>query len=255
MNKDFEIYKNIKDKCLKREGIFIGEGHFIVKRMIETGQEILSILCVPENYEEYKTLADGRFPVYSLETGEFHLLAGFKFHRGVMGAAKRPSFSSLEKFLKENPEASRLAVLPEIREIENMGSLIRSAAAFGLNALVVGPGCCDPYSRKGIRCSMGNLFSVTLIPYEWDGAAIARLKEGGFSLTGTALTEKAVEIRNFRASSKNAIVLGNEAEGLPEVWQNACDSIVKIPIHKGIDSLNVGVAGGIFFYELSKNNL
>lgn len=247
---DISLYSNIRDRDLRREGILIAEGRYLASRLLSSGLEILSVLCAGRMAAEFNELARGRCPVHVAEEAEIEGLAGFPFHRGVMAAAPRPDFSAIEGFLAGNPGCRNLAVCPRLSQDENLGSVIRSAAALGADAVAIGPRSCDPLSRKALRASMGAAFSLPIVMMEEESGAIALLKRHGFTVCGASTGSISVPLDSARPAGKRAVVFGNEAEGLPVETASLCDEIVHVPMHNDTDSLNVAVAAGIILYTL-----
>ncbi|MBN2534112.1 MAG: RNA methyltransferase [Spirochaetales bacterium] len=245
-----EVYGNLTDRDLKKEGIFIGEGRYVVERMIQAGCDILSILCLPEYTGYFTGLAKGRYPVIEKTKDEVSRLTGFRFHRGVIAAAERSRLPGMDTYLAALPGKAVLAVLPSISEAENAGSIMRSASAFSLDGVITGPGCIDLFSRKAIRCSMGAVFDMPVLVFQDHREAIAIIHRHGFHITGTTLSAKGKPLEGFHFPGKCALVFGHEADGLTAPWDTACDTYVTIPISSRVDSLNVGIAAGILFYLL-----
>jgi tRNA G18 (ribose-2'-O)-methylase SpoU len=249
---DWEIYRNLKDRDLKKEGIFIGEGRFVVERMISAGCDILSILCLPDYTGDIAGVPKNRYPVIEKTKDELQQITGFRFHRGILAAARRLEFPDLDTWLPTLPPKAAVAVLPSISEAENTGSIIRSAVAFSLTGVALGPGSIDPLSRKAIRCSMGAVFDMPIAMFEGHDAAVTTLHQHGFHIIGATPSSRGESLRGFQFPGKSAIVLGHEADGLTPPWERGCDSYVRIPISGGVDSLNAGVAAGIVFYALAR---
>jgi tRNA G18 (ribose-2'-O)-methylase SpoU len=181
---------------------------------------------------------------------EIESLAGFPFHRGVMAAAPRPAFTTIDAFLAGNPGCRNLVVCPRLSQDENLGSVIRSAAALGADAVAIGPRSCDPLSRKALRASMGAAFSLPIIMLEEEPGAIALFKRHGFTVYGASTGNASVPLATARPAAKRAVVFGNEAEGLPGETASLCDEIIHVPMHNDTDSLNVAVAAGIILHFL-----
>lgn len=247
---DISLYSNIRDRDLKREGILIAEGRHLASRLLSSGLEILSVLCAGRMAAEFNELARGRCPVHVAGDAEMESLTGFPFHRGVMAAASRPAFSTIDEYLAVNPRCRNLAICPRLSQDENLGSVIRSSAALGADALIIGPRSCDPLSRKALRASMGAAFSLPIVMMEEEPGAIALLKRHGFTVYGASTGSVSVPLDSARPAGKRAVVFGNEAEGLPGEIASLCDEIVHIPMHNDTDSLNVAVAAGIILHFL-----
>jgi RNA methyltransferase, TrmH family len=253
---EWEVYKNLKERDLRKEGIFIGEGRYIVQRMIETGCQVLSLLCHPGCAAEFTGLSSNNIPVIEKTKEEMHQITGFKFHRGVLAAARRPEILDLDTLLEDLPSRAAVAVLPSVSEPENAGSIIRSAAAFSIEGIITGPGCIDLLSRKAIRCSMGAVFTIPRVSFSRHISAINTLHGHGFSIIGTSPSLDGESLNgepldSFRFPGKTAVVFGHESGGLPPPWDRECDTYLTIPVSTTVDSLNVGVSAGIIFYALA----
>jgi tRNA G18 (ribose-2'-O)-methylase SpoU len=145
-------------------------------------------------------------------------------------------------------------VCPEINDVENLGVIIRNAAAFGVDALLIGPKCADPFSRRSLRASMGAALKLTIIRSADLFRDIGDLKSRGIVILGSVIAEDAAPLGGLSVPEKWALLLGNEAQGLGQQWLAQCDRKVMIPINSGIDSLNVAVASGIFMFYLQKES-
>lgn len=249
-----EVFRNLKDRDLKREGIFIGEGRYVVERMLKAGCDVLSILCLPEYAGYFTELSGNRFPVIEKTKDELVQITGYRFHRGILAAARRPNFPDLGTYVASLPQKAALVVLPSISESENIGSIIRSASAFSLKGIAIGPGCMDPLSRKAIRCSMGAVFNIPVAVFTDHQSAITILHEYGFHIIGTTPSSRGIPLEGFHFPQKSAIVFGHEADGLKPPWDHACDTYLNIRISTRVDSLNVGIAAGIILYTLSEGS-
>jgi TrmH family RNA methyltransferase len=268
-----EYFYDLKDADLRKRGICIGEGKLVVERMIDaTSFEVVSVLCTPNLREHFTGRSLGRFPVIALGEDRISGIAGFDFHRGVMAAARRPVSVSLSDFLASHPDASRFVIVSRITEVENIGSIIRSARAFGFDALILGPGSCDPFNRKAVRASMAGCFTLPIL--ETDTAdAVKTLRLHKTTLLAATTSGRAIPVTSlfsypgklpslntgetvvaypFDPARKCAIMFGNEASGLSEEEIRLCDLEVTISMDRRADSLNVGVACGIFLHYLGK---
>ncbi len=192
-------------------------------------------------------------PIY---TGERDLLAsitGFELTRGALAAFKRPQNNDICEILST---ARRVAVLEEIADSTNIGAIFRSAAALNVDAVLVTPTCCDPFSRRAIRVSMGTVF---MMPWcyignakeEWPSKGMTLLREYGFKTAAMALSDDSVAIGDpCLDEEKLAIILGTEGTGLKSETIKEADFVTRIPMSRGVDSLNVGAAAAIAFYRL-----
>ncbi len=249
----------LRNKLEPEKGIFIAESPTVIEVAMQGGCEPVSILtdkrllggAVDAIIEKC-----GDIPIYTADRELLTKMTGFELTRGALCAMRRPALPSVEELLKD---ARRVAVLEEVADSTNIGALFRSAAALGIDAVLVTPTCCDPLCRRAVRVSMGTVFLVpwTRIgdtPADWPEKGLEALKKLGFKTVAMALTDKTVGIDDstLKAEEKLAIILGTEGNGLSAATIAGCDYTVKIPMKHGVDSLNVAAAGAIAFYELTK---
>ena len=257
---ELELYRDLRDRDLRREGLLVAEGRWLVERLLASGWEVLSVLCAPRFAGHFQELASGRCPVLTADEEQLARLAGFPFHRGVLAAARRPAFPSLAAWLQGGTVSTRysgggtLVLCPRLTGEYNLGSIVRSAAALGADALAVGPSCCDPLSRRALKVSMGAAFRLPLLELEEEAVDLELLRAAGYRLAGASPAPEALPLASWRRDGPVALVLGEEAEGLPEPWASGCDLLLRIPMRAGVDSLNVSVAAGILLYALEKDS-
>lgn len=231
------------------KGLFIAESPKVIRVALNAGYEPLALLC--ERRHITGDAADiiarcGDIPVY---TGDRELLAaltGYVLTRGVLCAMRRPSSRSLEEVCRG---ARRIAVIHDVVDSTNIGAIFRSAAALGMDAILLTPGSCDPLNRRAVRVSMGSVF---LVPWTWLDAPLTRLNELGFRTAAMALTEQSICIDDPRLAEepKLAIVMGTEGDGLPQKTIAEADYVVRIPMSHDVDSLNVAAASAVAFWQL-----
>lgn len=249
----------LRNKLEPEKGIFIAESPTVIEVAMQGGCEPVSLLtderllggAVEKIIEKC-----GDIPVYTADRDLLTKMTGFELTRGALCAMKRPALPDLEELLKN---ARRVAVLEAVADSTNIGALFRSAAALGIDAVLVTPTCCDPLCRRAVRVSMGTVFLVpwTRIgdtPADWPEKGLEQLKGLGFKTVAMALTDKSVSIDDpeLKAEEKLAIILGTEGDGLNKNTIASCDYTVRIPMKHGVDSLNVAAAGAVAFYELTK---
>lgn len=248
-------YRGIRDPALFRSsGLFVAEGRLVVARVLsDTTFCVQSLLLNDAAYRELSPLID-RAPagtdVLLCETSAFLGITGINVHRGCLALVKRPDPRRVDDVIAG---AQRVVVLDGVGNPDNVGSIFRNAAAFGVDAVIVGPRCCDPLYRKAIRTSMG---AVLRVPFayadEWTTTMEAMRREG---LTSVALTPRypSQPIDEFAARATRqrvALIVGSEGDGLTSAVESSADVRVRIPIVAAVDSLNVGVAVGIALYAL-----
>ena len=259
---ELDVYLRLTEAQLRcrlepEKGIFIAESPTVIGLALENGCQPLSLL-MERRFIEGKASEIirrcGEIPVY---TGERELLAGltgYELSRGVLCAMRRPQPARFEALCTG---ARRVAVLESIVDATNVGAIIRSAAALGIDAVLLTPNCCDPLNRRAVRVSMGTVFQIPWAYIgqnagEWPHPGIDRLREMGFRTAAMALREDAAPIDDPRlaAEEKLAIVLGTEGTGLARTTIADCDYTVRIPMQHGVDSLNVAAASAVAFWQL-----
>ena len=240
-------------------GLFIAESAKVIGHALDAGYRPVSLLMERRQLEGgARALVDrcGDIPVY---TGERELLAqltGYPLTRGVLCAMRRPALPEVEELCAQ---ARRVAVLEGVVDAANVGAIFRSAAALGMDGVLVTPTCCDPLHRRAVRVSMGTVFQIpwTYIgarASDWPQAGLGRLARLGFRTAAMALDERAVTVDDPRlaAEERLAIVLGTEGDGLARDTIAQCDYTVRIPMAGGVDSLNVAAASAVAFWQLAR---
>jgi tRNA G18 (ribose-2'-O)-methylase SpoU len=249
-------YRNLKDRELERRGQrFIAEGEYIVQRLLASDFTTESLLLADRRVPEIAPLVPDDVPVYCVPNALMNEILGLKFHSGVMACGLRKPPATLEQILPKEKKHLTLVICPEIANAENIGSMIRIAAAFGADAMLLGEKCHDPFWRQSVRVSMGTIFSLPLLHSQDLHQDIRRLKtEWGVQFAASVLDPSAEPLSTAARPAKFGLMFGNEAQGLAEEWIAACDRKITIPMHWGTDSLNVAVATGIFLYHFTLEN-
>ena len=262
------LYSGMTDGQLRRgerqawqypHGVFIAESKRVIERAMDVGIKPISIF-VEEHWMQHELgvierieAADPNTPVYIATDGQFRELTGYEVTRGALAAFERPQLPSVGDVLQG---ARRVAVLEDITNYANMGAIFRSAAALGIDAVLVSPSCHDPYYRRCARVSMGSVFQVPWTRIvgerEWAPEGVPVLRKLGFTTVAMALHGQSIDIDDhaIRQVEKLAIVLGTEGDGLFESTIEACDYCVKIPMAHAVDSLNVAAASAVAFWQL-----
>lgn len=239
------------------KGMFIAESPIVVERALNAGCVPVSCLIETKHIEgQAKHIIDrlGNIPIYTAEFNVLTQLTGFPLTRGMLCAMRRPILPSLEAVCNN---AKRIAVLENVMNPTNVGAIFRSAAALGIDAVLLTPACSNPLYRRAIRVSMGTVFQIpwTFLGDEATGQPstdVATLKSLGFKTAAMALTDNSVSIDNpeLMSEDKLALILGTEGEGLAYSTIENCDYTVKIPMSHGVDSLNVAAASAVAFWQL-----
>lgn len=280
----------LRNRLEPEKGIFIAESEKVILRAFEAGCEPISLL-MEERWLDGLADAIAKFeaanpgssgsldlsaspgssgssdlPVFIGERNLLAKLTGYEVTRGALAAFRRPSLRSVESICEN---ARRIAVLEDITNTVNVGSIFRNAAALGLDAVLLTPGCCDPLYRRALRVSMGNVLNVpwTYIGGEasgkgahgnvdrlggWCETGLSQLHAAGFKTVALALRDDTVVLDDpkLKECEQLAIILGTEGEGLSERTIQECDFVACIPMAHGVDSLNVAAASAIAFWEL-----
>ncbi|MEF2746436.1 MAG: TrmH family RNA methyltransferase [Senegalimassilia anaerobia] len=257
----------LRNKLEPEKGMFIAESSKVIERAVAGGMQPLSLL-MEEKFlpgmepiiEQIKQrYLDFDLPVFILPHGELKQLTGFELTRGALGAFRRPIAASVEEVCRD---ARRVAVLEDITNHTNVGAIFRSAAALGIDAVLVTQACYDPLYRRAVRVSMGTVFQVPWARIGADSGAtgagswahdgIPLLHSLGFKTAALALSDDSVSIDDPQLASEErlALVLGTEGDGLASSTIANCDYTVRIPMAHGVDSLNVAAASAVAFWEL-----
>ena len=252
----------LRNRLAPSEGIIIVESPVVIGTALDSGYVPLSFLTderlinsdVAGTIEKIKKDYPDT-PVYVGERDILREMTGFELTRGALSAMKRPPLPSLDEVLSG---ASRIAILEEIADSTNVGAIFRSAAALGFDAVLLTPTACDPYSRRAIRVSMGTVFQIpwTVIgssQKDWPIPSLDLLHEYGFKTAAMALSDDSVSIDDpsLIKEERLAVILGTEGTGLSRQTIDSADYVVRIPMHHGVDSLNVGAAAAVAFWQLS----
>ena len=228
---------------------FICEGRFLVESALAAGRSgklrILSVLATPEILDVLAPKIPPDAATLSLESEDLQALVGFPFHRGVLCAVATPLEPPVEQLLA----ARRLVVLPHVDNVDNLGLILRSAAALGMDGVLTGRGP-GVFERRTVRVSMGAAWTVPVWQREDPGPILTQWREGGGEIVGAALTPTALDARHWHSVDRTALVLGPEAHGLDAAWLARCDRQVAIPMANRMDSLNVAAAGAILMFQM-----
>ncbi|MGI6029006.1 MAG: TrmH family RNA methyltransferase [Candidatus Heteroscillospira sp.] len=241
------------------KGVFIAESPKVISVALDAGYEPVSLLMERRHIEgdARELLARcGDAPVYTAPRELLAELTGYTLTRGVLCAMRRPALKSVEEICAS---ARRVAVLEGVVDSTNVGAIFRSAAALGMDAVLLTPTSCDPLNRRAVRVSMGTVFQVpwTYIgssAADWPQSGMERLGALGFRTAAMALREDSVGIDDpaLMAEDRLAIILGAEGDGLAGGTIASCDYTVRIPMAHGVDSLNVAAAGAVAFWQLGR---
>ena len=239
----------LRNRLEPEKGIFIAESPKVIHVALDAGCVPLALLCEEKHITgDAASLIErcGDIPVY---TGSRELLAsltGYTLTRGVLCAMRRPMPRKVEDVCRD---ATRIVVIDGVVDTTNIGAIFRSAAALGIDAVLLTPSSCDPLNRRAVRVSMGSVF---LVPWTWLERPVCSLNEIGFKTAAMALTDDSVSIDDPQliAEPRLAIVMGTEGDGLAKAVIASTDYVVRIPMSHHVDSLNVAAASAVAFWEL-----
>ena len=249
-----EVFSTLTEAQLRNrvepdKGIFIAESPKVINVALNMGWEPLALLCERKHIEgDAKSIIQrcGDIPVYTGNRDLLATLTGYTLTRGVLCAMRRPHEKAVEEVCRD---ARRLVVLDGVVDTTNIGAIFRSAAALGIDAVLLTRSSCDPLNRRAVRVSMGSVF---LVPWTWLDGSISSLHQLGFKTAAMALTDQSVSIDHpaLKAEPRLAIVMGTEGNGLPHETIAEADYVVRIPMSHDVDSLNVAAAAAVAFWEL-----
>ena len=246
---DIELFNGLRDRDYKSEGRVVGEGRIVIEKMLETRMEIECLLCATEEKQGWIVKSNGKFPVVACEGPKLRQLLGYKFHRGSIAIARRPKIEISSK--KTIYPDSNILVMWNITDPDNLGTLIRSASALGFSVIALGPGCADPFYRKTVRSSMGNVFSCKM--YYITREDFLQFREQHIKIIAATTKDDTLKPQELKKLKSIALVLGNEGYGIPSDILSLCDEYVTIPMSPKTDSLNVASAGAILMYCANGN--
>ena len=259
---ELDVYARLTENQLvnradPENGLFIAESPNVILRALDGGYEPVSLLMERRHIEgQAREVVErcGEIPLYTAPLPVLTELTGFPLTRGVLCAMRRRPLPKPEEICRE---ARRVAVLENIMNPTNLGAIFRSAAALGMDGVLLTPACCDPLYRRAVRVSMGTVFQIswTVIgktAADWPGKGMEYLGEQGFRTVAMALRDDSLtpDDPRLKREGKLAVILGSEGPGLSDDTIAASDYTVRIPMSHGVDSLNVAAASAVAFWEL-----
>ena len=246
-------YRSLTDVALRRKvepagGLFIAEGEKVVRRAVEAGYELRSLLVSSARQAD---VADLPGPHFVAGFDVLEAVTGFHVHRGVLAAMARRPLPSVWEVARG---ARRLMVLEELSSTTNLGAVFRSAAALGMDGIILAPTCGDPLYRRAVRVSMGQVFAIPYARCESWPADLRTLRGQGWRVLALTPDERAVAIDQVVSEPEErlALLVGAEGSGLSEEALNAASEWVRIPMAHGVDSLNVAAAAAVAAYALGR---
>ena len=251
--KGLEVFSTLTEAQLRMElepekGLFIAESPKVIRVALDAGWEPTALLCERKHITgDARDIVErvGDIPVYTGSREMLSQLTGYTLTRGVLCAMRRKTMPSVSEVVRE---ARRVVVIEAVTDTTNIGAIFRSAAALGIDAVLLTHDTCDPLNRRAVRVSMGSVF---LVPWTWIDSA-KTLHDYGFKTAAMALSDNSISLDapQLKAEPRLAVIMGTEGDGLPQQTIMEADYTVKIPMAHGVDSLNVAAAAAVTFWEL-----
>jgi tRNA G18 (ribose-2'-O)-methylase SpoU len=254
---DLQPYRTLRRPLAhQRSGIFVAEGEKVVRQLLGSTLEILTVLLTPEWLVEYRPMIEPRSDtprVFVAPKSLVEEIVGYNLHQGIMAVARIPRPLALQEVLAGVRHPSLLVAVDGLTNAENLGVLVRNCAAFGVDALLVGETSSSPYLRRAVRNSIGTVFDLSVVHVDClvDSLRELRLKHSVHVVAAHPHAER-VALHRSLMTGDCCIVFGSEAEGIRPAVLDACDELVAIPMQKGVDSLNVANASAVFLYEAQR---
>lgn len=240
----------LRNRLNAEQGLFIAESPKVIRVALQAGYQPTALLCEERHIEGDASDIIRQCPDMPVYTGSRDLLSqltGYTLTRGVLCAMRRKPEPRLDEILSD---AHRVCVIDAVCDTTNIGAIFRSAAALGIDAVLLTRSSCDPLNRRSIRVSMGTVF---LVPWTWLNSYEA-LRDLGFKTAAMALSDDSISLSDpiLKQQDRLAVIMGTEGDGLPQQTIRDADFVVRIPMHHQVDSLNVAAAAAVTFWELAK---
>jgi tRNA G18 (ribose-2'-O)-methylase SpoU len=251
-----EPYRHLKRTNVTRwQDLLVAEGVKLVERLLASPFEVLSLLVAEERRHRCPQPLPPELPVYLLPEKLVHQLVGYQFHHGVMACARRRPGPSLADLCGPPSRPLTLVVCSDVQDTENLGAMLRTGQALGIDGVVLGPRSADPWSRRVLRVSMGASLRLPIVEVADCGPALAALRgEHQVELWATVVDSDAVPLAELQRPRRLGLLFGSEGHGLQPAHVACCDRRVRIPMQPGVDSLNVAMAAGVFLYEVLRRS-
>lgn len=251
-----DVFSTLTDAQLRNRrdssrGILIAESPKVIRVALQAGYRPLSMMCERKHITGDASDLIEALPNIPVYTGERELLAhltGYELTRGVLCAMRRPLPPPLSTICGQS---NRIVIIDGVVDTTNIGAIFRSAAALGIDGVLLTRNSCDPFNRRSIRVSMGSVF---LLPWTWIDNDLDAVRQYGFKTVAMALTDQSISLDSpeLKKEERLAIIMGTEGDGLPHEAIQQADYVVRIPMFHGVDSLNVAAASAVAFWELRK---
>jgi tRNA G18 (ribose-2'-O)-methylase SpoU len=253
---NLQPYRTMRRQMEQRQqGIFVAEGEKVVRRLLESNFSVVSVLLPEKWLQELEPLLKSRpeeIQIYVADKGILESLTGFSMYQGVLAVGKIPAPASLDQILKGAPSPLLLAAVDGLTNAENLGTLVRNCAAFGVQALLVGETSSSPFLRRAVRSSMGGIFKVPVVETNSLVKLLQVLRVNQLRCIGAHPHTQQKTLAQADLSTDCCIVFGSEGYGISPPVLAVCDELVAIPMASEVDSLNVGSAAAAFLYEANR---
>ncbi len=240
----------------EREGIFVAEGEKVVRRFVESDLTVTSVLLTPEWLLQYREILEKRVEQIEVFVGEKELLetiVGYRLHQGVMAVGRIPVPADLQRIIRNTSHPLLFVALDGLTNSENLGVVVRNCGAFGVDGLIVGETCSSPYLRRAVRNSMGAVFKLHVVHAINLVATLTMLhSDRAVEIIAAHPRPKSTSLTEVDFSKNCCVVFGSEGEGISVEVLSACGKSVSIPMHNGVDSLNVASAHAVVLYEIRR---
>ncbi len=249
-----EPYRQLRMRNLTQySGRFIAESRLLVERLLRSDYGVESIL-VDVNQQHLLPTVPGDVQVYVMPAQQISALLGYDFHRGVLACGRRRRLLDWNRWKADQTLDATWtgAMMVGVQDPENMGLIVRTCSALGIRDLFIGPNCVDPFARRVLRVSMASLLNLRLFSVPKVLPALDEFSLEGVRCIATSLDDRSMPLEEFRRQGPTLILLGNEANGLPEAVQKRADDCVRIDMCLGTDSLNVSIAAGIVLHYVTR---
>lgn len=244
-HEDLRIYKTMRANAFDKEGSFVADSEKVVIQLLRAGAEVKSILAVPSFYEKHAKLlqsyTDCTF--YVADKKHMQRIVGHKLHQGIMMHGLRPQPAPLEKL------GANIVMVRQFANMESVGAIARSMAAFGVDSYLLSTSTPHPYSRRALRVSMGQVSRLQIQVYDDFAQTIAKLKALGYCIIGAEMDARAQWLGEFTPPKKWVLLLGHEGQGLDEEALKLCDFIVAVEMDAAVGSLNVTAAAAVIMHH------
>ena len=241
-----------------KPGVFIAETPEVIKRALDRGAEPIAFLVEEKAYEsevvtELLSHVDDDVDIFVAELNVINKITGFNLTRGVLAACHRPSLPDVNSLLQSS---ERIAILEDVMNPTNVGAIFRSAAALGVDGIILTHDSADPFYRRAARVAMGTVFQVPWTYFDKGSDYVSVLHKKGFAVVSMALKDNAISLADpvLKKQEKLAVIFGTESTGIKQETIDASDFVTIIPMHHGVDSLNVAAASAVTFWELCKED-